>query len=312
MKPSMRRIGLVAGREFMAAVTNKGFVIGLLLMPAHHCADGGRVPACASASGCRRFVAKSRSSITRVRLPERLRAALAPEAITRAAAREHEARAREHAGRGPRRRKQLDGDGRTVGTPPELTILDRPATADLPQEKQWLMAPPSPGGLRHLALIVVQPDAVVPADGRTRLRRLRAVRAREPRRAHRDGVVRRAQGIAGRGEDSCAQPRSRAGGSRHAGPAGHLGDRGRRHGAADERRLQPHAAVRVRRAPGVRRDDWRPDTADADRGGEVQPRDRSPALGGVADRADGGEDPGPDGGEHAGARALHRHGDSSC
>ena len=34
MKQSLRRIGLVARREFMAAVTNKGFVIGLLLMPA--------------------------------------------------------------------------------------------------------------------------------------------------------------------------------------------------------------------------------------------------------------------------------------
>jgi len=33
MSVSMRRIGLVAGREFMAAVMNKGFVIGLLLMP---------------------------------------------------------------------------------------------------------------------------------------------------------------------------------------------------------------------------------------------------------------------------------------
>ena len=34
MSVSMKRIGLVAGREFMAAVANKGFVIGLLLMPA--------------------------------------------------------------------------------------------------------------------------------------------------------------------------------------------------------------------------------------------------------------------------------------
>ena len=34
MTVSVRRIGLVAGREFMAAVANKGFVIGLLVMPA--------------------------------------------------------------------------------------------------------------------------------------------------------------------------------------------------------------------------------------------------------------------------------------
>ena len=33
MKLSLRRIGLVAGREFLAAVMNKGFIIGLLMMP---------------------------------------------------------------------------------------------------------------------------------------------------------------------------------------------------------------------------------------------------------------------------------------
>ena len=34
MTVDIRRVGLVAGREFIAAVMNKGFVIGLLLMPA--------------------------------------------------------------------------------------------------------------------------------------------------------------------------------------------------------------------------------------------------------------------------------------
>jgi len=29
----MRKVGLIASREFVAAITNKGFVIGLLLMP---------------------------------------------------------------------------------------------------------------------------------------------------------------------------------------------------------------------------------------------------------------------------------------
>ncbi len=31
---SPKKVALVAGREFMAAVTNKGFLIGLLIMPA--------------------------------------------------------------------------------------------------------------------------------------------------------------------------------------------------------------------------------------------------------------------------------------
>ena len=30
---SLKKVALVAGREFMAAVTNKGFLIGILIMP---------------------------------------------------------------------------------------------------------------------------------------------------------------------------------------------------------------------------------------------------------------------------------------
>jgi ABC-type Na+ efflux pump permease subunit len=56
---------------------------------------------------------------------------------------------------------------RAIGVPPELTILDRPAETDVQREKSWLTSPPAAGALNHLALIVVQPDAVVSAAGRT-------------------------------------------------------------------------------------------------------------------------------------------------
>ena len=58
MKQSMRRIGLVAGREFMAAVMNKGFVIGLLLMPAIIALLVVVFPRVHEPGTCRRFAAK--------------------------------------------------------------------------------------------------------------------------------------------------------------------------------------------------------------------------------------------------------------
>ena len=54
---------------------------------------------------------------------------------------------------------------RAIGTPPQLTILERQANADLQREKQWLTEPVAADGLRHLALIVLQPDAVVAGAG---------------------------------------------------------------------------------------------------------------------------------------------------
>ena len=166
MKPSMRRIGLVAGREFMAAVANKGFVIGLLLMPALLALMVAVFPRMLSGR-----VQAIRGEVAVIdptgQVAGALRTALAPEAIT--------ARRLESAKRALENTPAVVRDAatsssamdRAVGAPPELTILDRPATADLQQEKQWLTTPPLPGGSRHLALIVVQPDAVVAAEGRT-------------------------------------------------------------------------------------------------------------------------------------------------
>jgi ABC-type Na+ efflux pump permease subunit len=53
---------------------------------------------------------------------------------------------------------------RVAGQVPELRIVDRPADGDVQHEKNWLI-PQSPGD-RHLALIVVHPDAIVRSAGR--------------------------------------------------------------------------------------------------------------------------------------------------
>ncbi len=166
MKISMKRIGLVAGREFMAAVMNKGFVIGLLLMPALIALMVAVLPRLMNGR-----VQAVRGEVAVIdptgQIAGPLRAALAPEAIA--------ARRLEGAKRALENTPAVVRDAATsspamermVGAAPELTILERPATADLQQEKQWLTTPPAADGLRHLALIVIRPDAVVAAGGRT-------------------------------------------------------------------------------------------------------------------------------------------------
>jgi ABC-2 type transport system permease protein len=164
MKQSVRRIGLVAGREFLAAIMNKGFVVGLLLMPAIIALLVVVFPRLMN-----RNVPPVRGEVAVIdptgQVATGLRAALAPDAIA--------ARRRDSATRALQNAPEVVRDAatstpamdRAIGTPPQLTILERQANADLQREKQWLTEPVAADGLRHLALIVLQPDAVVAGAG---------------------------------------------------------------------------------------------------------------------------------------------------
>jgi ABC-2 type transport system permease protein len=166
MRQSARRIGLVAGREFLAAVMNKGFIIGLLMMPAIIALLIVVFPRVMN-----RNAPPIRGEVAVIdptgQIAGALRSALAPEAIA--------ARRRESATRALQNTPAVVRDAaassaameRAVGVPPQLTIVERPANAELPREKQWLTEPVAADGIRHLALIVVQSDAIVAAAGRT-------------------------------------------------------------------------------------------------------------------------------------------------
>jgi ABC-2 type transport system permease protein len=167
MSISMRRIGLVAGREFMAAVMNKGFVIGLLLMPALIAVMSVALPRLMS-QGSQAIRGEVAVIDHTGQIAGPLRAALAPDAIM-ARRLETTRRVFENA---PAAVRSAAGSSsnvvqRAAGAAPELTILERPATTDLQREKQWLTEGAPAGGLRHLALLVVQPNAVVASDGGT-------------------------------------------------------------------------------------------------------------------------------------------------
>jgi ABC-2 type transport system permease protein len=158
----MRKIGLVAGREFVATVGNKGFVFGLLIMPA--------ILALAAVVGPRIMSAQSpvvRGEVAVIdptgRVTAELRQTLAPEGI--------EARRNENARRAIAQAAPGVAGGqaaeqaarRVIGQVPVLSVVERAADADLQREKDWLL-----GGTpdeRHLALIAVHPDAVVRKPG---------------------------------------------------------------------------------------------------------------------------------------------------
>jgi ABC-type Na+ efflux pump permease subunit len=168
----MRRIGLIAEREFLGTVLTRGFIVGVLVVPA--------VMALAFALGPR--LMNQRSAPVRGQIAvidptgavmAELRATITPAAI--AARREEAARralaavpagVRDLAGAAATA-PSSDAIERIAGTVPDLQVIDRPADAgdpDMRAAKAWLTGA-APGD-RHIALVVVQPDAVTRAPGR--------------------------------------------------------------------------------------------------------------------------------------------------
>jgi ABC-2 type transport system permease protein len=163
----MRRVWLVASREFLAAVANKGFVIGLLLMPAVFAGLFALVPRVMESPG-EQIRGEVRVIDPTGQIFDGLRSALTPDAITRRRL-ESTRRVLENA---PEAVRAVAGDSaetamdRALGTAPALTVVERPASADLQHEKSWLTEARPADAPRRL-LVVVHPNAVVPKDGST-------------------------------------------------------------------------------------------------------------------------------------------------
>ena len=161
---SVKKIGLIAGREFMAAVTNKGFLIGVLIMPAVVALLVAVMPRLMTASGTR-----IRGEVALVdptgRVGPMLREALTPEAIRARRLRTINRTVEAMSNGSVDELSRADtGAVGALGLPPEFHLVERAAAADLAAEKRWLTAPSSTG-LRPLALVVVKADAVEPAAG---------------------------------------------------------------------------------------------------------------------------------------------------
>jgi ABC-2 type transport system permease protein len=161
----MRRVWLVASREFTSAVANKGFVIGLLIMPAIFAGLFTLMPKLMNRPG-EQIRADVRVIDPTGQIFEGLRTALSADAISR----RRQENARRVLDNAPEAVRDVAGDSaetameRALGTIPVLTVVERPASSDMSQEKSWLTEA-RPANAPHRLLVVVHPNAVVPKAG---------------------------------------------------------------------------------------------------------------------------------------------------
>ncbi len=152
----MSKIWLIAAREFVATVFTKAFLIGLLIFPAMIVIGVMVVPRLFSNQA---FLVSGQVIVvdaTGEVLPQ-LRAA-STEGTPAAALTDVIRRARA---------AQLDDDDvlEVLGVAPKLTLVERPADADLDEAKAWLLE--KDAAAPHLALVVIHPNAVRPVPGET-------------------------------------------------------------------------------------------------------------------------------------------------
>jgi ABC-type Na+ efflux pump permease subunit len=147
----------VACRDFTAAVGSKGFIIGLLIMPVMMLMIVILGPRIANARG-----PQVRGEIAVIdrsgSIAPELRKSLDP---ARIAARRAEEAERSAGSQGTPRRNESSG----TADIPVLALTERPASADIQSEKAWLIQERS-AIPRHLALVVIPPDALARDAGK--------------------------------------------------------------------------------------------------------------------------------------------------
>src|SRR5215467_10308822 len=164
----MKKILLVAGREFVATVSTKAFIIGLLIMPLM---IGVSIVIFPRLLNPRSF--KTQGEIAVIDPSGRaigdIRKAFSPERMTE----RREEQARQVLNQAPpevqqmatsRGNAQVAAAMASATAAPDLQLVERPASADVQNEKSWLL---DPSERRHLALVVVHDNAVTSTDGKT-------------------------------------------------------------------------------------------------------------------------------------------------
>ncbi|HEX5110889.1 MAG TPA: ABC transporter permease [Vicinamibacterales bacterium] len=156
----MKKIALIAVREFVTAVTNRGFIIGLLLVPV---LGGLLLIALPRIFNPGRLEVRGEVAIvdTTGVVMNDIRTALAPETITA----RRDAGAREVLASAPEAARQVRGGNQAIanlmGPLLNLDLFEHAAPADIQEEKRWLSAESSP---RRLAVVVIHADAVIPTE----------------------------------------------------------------------------------------------------------------------------------------------------
>jgi ABC-type Na+ efflux pump permease subunit len=164
----MKKVLLVAGREFVATVSTKAFIIGLLIMPMMLLVSAIVFPRLLNP---RNFRAEGEVAVVDPagRALGDIRTAFSPERMSD----RREEQARQILNQAPpavqqiaatRASPQMSAAMASATAGSDLRLVERPAAADIQKEKSWLLEPSS---VRHLALVVVHDNAVVSKDGKT-------------------------------------------------------------------------------------------------------------------------------------------------
>jgi ABC-2 type transport system permease protein len=158
----MKNVLLVARREFVATVSTKAFIIGLLIMPMFLAVVALVFPKLLNP---RNFKTTGEVAIIDPsgKAIEEIRVAFAPERVID----RREEQARQALNQAPAAVQQIVPSGRTAqmatAGAADLRLIERPATADVQREKAWLLEQAEP---KHLALLVIHDNAVTPTGGR--------------------------------------------------------------------------------------------------------------------------------------------------
>jgi ABC-2 type transport system permease protein len=155
MSISLRRIGLVAARDYKTSITSRGFLIGLLVMPVLMVLLfvliprilNSRTPQVAGDVAVIDSTGKVAAELAQALLPAQIAARRALEATN------------------PPPKAGAVVPATPAGPPiPVLTVTPLSADADVQSTKSWLIQPRD-AHPQHLAIVVVQPDAVTRAAG---------------------------------------------------------------------------------------------------------------------------------------------------
>ena len=160
----MKRILRIASRDFVAVISTKGFIIGLLVMPAIMVLMVTLGPRLFDDTG---FQVEGEFALVDPTgsVATELQAALDPDAIARRRLEEFQ-RGLEQAPEAVRGLAEIavtQSMEEVLGPAPNVRLIERPADVDIEVEKQWLNEESE--GLRHTALILIHDNAVRPSTG---------------------------------------------------------------------------------------------------------------------------------------------------
>jgi ABC-2 type transport system permease protein len=156
MSLSLRRIGLVAARDYKATITSRGFLIGLLVMPVLVVVFAVLIPRILNSRSPQ--VAGEVLVIDPTgKVTAQLQQAVLPADIV-----QRRSMAAGQNPAAPPARPQKTPTAAAAGGPPipRFTLVPLPGDTDVSSRKAWLIQPRN-ATPQHLAIVVVRPDAVV-------------------------------------------------------------------------------------------------------------------------------------------------------